>query len=132
VLRGGFDLPDGFEPWVATLIGRKGWRHYMAFLGGDSGQGEPVGTGSLYVKGEWASLGFAATLPQARGRGVQSALIVRRIREAAAVGCRWLSVETAEDKPGKPAPSFHNLTRLGFKLGYFRDNYLWEAGVAKT
>jgi GNAT superfamily N-acetyltransferase len=124
VLRGGFDLPEGFEPWVEALVGRQGWRHYMAFL-----DGEAVGTGSLYAKGEWASLGFAATLPQARGRGVQSALIARRIREAAAMGCRWLSVETAEDKPDKPAPSFHNVTRLGFKLGYFRDNYLWEASA---
>jgi ribosomal protein S18 acetylase RimI-like enzyme len=78
-----------------------------------------VGTGSLFVKGEWASLGFAATLPQARGRGVQSALIVRRIADARAMGCRHLSVETAEDKPDKPAPSFHNVTRLGFRVAYF-------------
>jgi GNAT superfamily N-acetyltransferase len=126
VLRGGFDLPEGFEPWVEAMIGRPGWRHYMAWLGG-----EPVGTGSLYVKGEWASLGFAATLPSARGRGVQSALIVRRMKDAASMGCRCLSVETAEDNPEKPAPSFHNVTRLGFKVGYHRDNYLWEAEGAK-
>lgn len=119
VLREGFGMDPGLEPWMAALVGRKDWRHYMAFDGS-----EPVGTASLYVKGEWASLGFAATLPQARGRGVQSALIARRIEDARAMGCRCLSVETAEDKPDKPAPSFHNVTRLGFRIAYFRDNYL--------
>ena len=122
ILREGFDLPQGLEPWVEALLGRQGWRHYMAFDGS-----EPIGTGSLYVKGEWASLGFAATLPGARGRGVQSALIARRLWEAKEMGCRCICVETAEDKPEKPAPSFHNVTRLGFKLGYFRDNYIWKA-----
>lgn len=119
VLREGFGLDPGLEPWLAALVGRRGWRNYLGFEGK-----EAVGTGSLYVKGEWASLGFAATLPRARGRGVQSALIVRRIADANAMGCRHLSVETAEDKPDKPAPSFHNLTRLGFRIAYFRDNYL--------
>lgn len=120
VLREGFQVPlEDLEPWMAALVGRKDWRHYLAFDGS-----EPVGTASLYVKGEWAALGFAATLPQARGRGVQSALIARRIEDAKAMGCRWLSLETAEDKPEKPAPSFHNVTRLGFRMAYFRDNYL--------
>lgn len=119
VLAEGFGMEPGLIPWVAALVGRKDWRHYMAFDGP-----EPVGTASLYVHGDWASLGFAATLPQARGRGVQSALIARRIADAKAMGCRCLSVETAEDKPDKPAPSFHNVTRLGFHIAYFRDNYL--------
>jgi len=124
VLREGFGLEPGLEPWAEALVGRKDWRHYMAFDGPT-----PIGVASLYVKGEWGSLGFAATLPQARGRGVQSALIARRIADANAAGCRWLSVETAEDKPDKPAPSFHNVTRLGFTIAYFRDNYL---GVTTT
>lgn len=122
ILREGFGFPlDDLEPWMAALVGRKNWRHYLAFDGE-----EPVGTASLYVKGEWASLGFAATLPQARGRGVQSALVARRIADAKAMGCRCLSLETAEDKPDKPAPSFHNVTRLGFRIAYFRDNYLGQ------
>lgn len=119
VLREGFGLDPGLEPWLGALVGRKDWRNYLAYDGA-----EPVGTASLYVKGEWASLGFAATLPRARGRGVQSALIIRRIADAKSMGCRCLSVETAEDKPDKPAPSFHNVTRLGFRIAYFRDNYL--------
>jgi ribosomal protein S18 acetylase RimI-like enzyme len=59
---------------------------------------------------------------------VQSALIARRIDDARAMGCRHLSVETAEDNPDKPAPSFHNVTRLGFRIAYYRDNYLGVTG----
>jgi GNAT superfamily N-acetyltransferase len=40
----------------------------------------------------------AATLPSHRNRGIQSALISRRAKEAAADGCRRLVAET-----GKPA-----------------------------
>jgi len=125
VLQEGFGMPPDLAPWTAALVGRKDWRHYMAFDGAT-----PVGTASLYVKGDWGSLGFATTLPQARGRGVQSALITRRIADARQMGCRCLSVETAEDKPDKPAPSFHNVTRLGFRMAYFRDNYLGTGGNA--
>lgn len=124
VLREGFGMDPGLDAWTAALVGRKDWRHYMAFDGAI-----PVGTASLYARGEWASLGFAATLPEARGRGVQSALIARRIEDARAMGCRFLSVETAEDKPDKPAPSFHNVTRLGFRVAYYRDNYLGVTGA---
>ena len=126
VLRHAFGMDPGLEPWIAALVGRKNWRHYMAFDGS-----EPVGTASIFARGEWASLGFAATLPRARGRGVQSALIARRIDDARAMGCRWLSVETAEDNPDKPAPSFHNVTRLGFRIAYFRDNYLGVTSNAR-
>jgi GNAT superfamily N-acetyltransferase len=126
ILRQCFDLPEGLEEWLARLVHRPGWRHYMAFDGA-----EPIGTASIFFKGEWATLGFAATLPEARGRGVQSALIARRIRDAKGAGVHWLSVETAEERADRPAPSYRNVTRLGFRLGYYRDNYIWKAeGVA--
>jgi len=123
VLCRGVGLPEGMGEWrgkwAGRLLGRQGWRIYMAFDGAKA-----VGAAGTFVKGEWASLGFAATLPEARGRGVQSALIARRIQDARAMGCRRLSSETAEDTPDRPAPSFHNLTRLGFELAYYRENHL--------
>jgi hypothetical protein len=51
-------------------------------------------------------------------------LITRRLADAAAAGCTHAVVETAEDKPEKPAPSFRNQLRHGFELCYFRPNYL--------
>jgi ribosomal protein S18 acetylase RimI-like enzyme len=47
------------------------------------------------------------------------------MKDAADAGCRWVSVETAEDTVTKDAPSFRNLRRLGFEVAYRRPNYLW-------
>ena len=37
-------------------------------------------------------------------------------------------LETAEDRPEKPAPSYHNQIRFGFRPLYAKDNWLL-AGV---
>jgi hypothetical protein len=78
------------------------------------------------VSGEAGYLALAATKETHRRQGGQHALIARRIRDAAAQGCRTLVAESAEDRPDKPAPSFRNLRSLGFKLAYLRPNYLWK------
>jgi hypothetical protein len=49
----------------------------------------------------------------------------RRLADAGAAGCRWVSVETAEQTATRDAPSFRNLTRFGFEVAYRRPNYLW-------
>jgi len=84
----------------------------------------PIAGGALYVMGDVAWLGLAGTVASARRRGAQSALIRHRVNSAYALGCRWVVVETAEDTPERPAPSFHNLRRLGFNVAYPRSNYL--------
>ena len=53
----------------------------------------------------------------------------RRARDAAAQGCRWLTVETAEEKWEKPAPSYRNMVRAGFRVAYSRPNYLYRLGA---
>jgi ribosomal protein S18 acetylase RimI-like enzyme len=80
----------------------------------------------MYVTGKAAWFGFAATDAAHRRRGAQQALIVRRLKDAASAGCRWVSVETAEDTVTRDAPSFRNLRRLGFEVAYRRPNYLWS------
>ena len=35
-------------------------------------------------------------------------------------------VETAEERPGYPAPSLRNALRLGFEVAYTRPNYIYE------
>ncbi len=42
--------------------------------------------------------------------------MARRIRDAAALGCRWMITETGEDLPQQPNPSYHNMLRTGFLL----------------
>lgn len=78
----------------------------------------------MFVRSGDAWLDFAATLPEYRGRGAQSALVVRRIRDASELGCRRLVVETAEEAPGKPANSLHNMLSFGFRTAYVRPNYV--------
>jgi branched-chain amino acid transport system ATP-binding protein len=65
-----------------------------------------------------AWLGVAATLPEARGRGAQKALILARLALAAAEGCRRAHSETAV-LPGRN-PSLANLTACGFSLVHHR------------
>jgi len=114
-----FGMPNELEPWIAAIVGRPGWRHYLAFDGGDA-----VATAALFVRGDVGWLGIAGTLPNARRRGAQGALMQRRLNDGRALGCRSFVTETAQDTPERPNPSFHNMLRLGFQLVYNRPNYL--------
>lgn len=111
-----FDWPRALEPWLATLVGRPGWRHYLAL---DGGRG--VATSAMYVDGDVAWIDFASTLPDYRGRGAQSAMLARRIEECAALGVRTVVAETADT-----GASRRNLERMGFTWRYRRANYLLE------
>jgi hypothetical protein len=117
-----FALPEGAWPWTAAMIGRPGWSHYLAFDGATA-----IACAALRVDGDAAWFGFAATIEAYRGRGAQSALILRRLADARAAGCRLAVAETAEDKLEKAAPSFRNLLRLGFEVAYPRANWLGRA-----
>lgn len=117
-----FDWPGALRPWLARFVGRPGWRHYMAFDGK-----VPAATAALYTNGAYGYLGPAATHPDYRRRGAQSALIARRIRDARTLGCETLVTETAEDRAEHPAPSYRNMRRMGFEVAYVRPNYLHES-----
>jgi len=114
-----FGWPAATQPFLARLARVGFWRFYVA-LDGDT----PVAFGGMRLLDDVAYLGPAITRPQHRGRGAQSALIQRRLRDAAVAGREWAIAETAEDRPDSPAPSFRNLRRLGFRLAYYRPNYL--------
>lgn len=115
-----FGFPPAVAPLVGQTVGRAGWSHYLAYDGET-----PIGAAAMYVAGDAAWFGFAATDAAHRKRGAQRALVIRRLMDAAAAGCSRISVETAEDGVVKDAPSFRNLRRLGFEIAYARPNYLW-------
>ncbi len=85
----GFALPEFLMSDVkrmrAAWFSVPGLERYLALI-----DGEPIACGGLYVHGDVGYLCFSATLPEARGRGAQSALIARRWRDASAAGCRHL------------------------------------------
>lgn len=115
----GWDEP--FLIWGKALVGRSGWRFYMAYDGD-----EPVATGGFYLADKIAWIDFAATKETHRGRGAQSALLKRRIDDAISMGCEQLVVETAEQTSEKEAPSYRNMIRYGFTEAYVRPNYIYE------
>lgn len=116
-----FAYPPEAVAWTAALFGRPGWRFFGAFEGAALAGGV-----ALHQHGEGAWFGFAATRPEFRGRGAQTALIARRIAEARTAGARWCVTETAADTPEKPNPSTHNMRRMGFADAYERVNWVLE------
>jgi GNAT superfamily N-acetyltransferase len=66
---------------------------------------------------------MAATLPEARGRGSQTALLAHRIAAAAEQGCSLVVTETGERVADRPSASYRNILRAGFEERYLRANY---------
>ncbi|MEJ0003693.1 MAG: GNAT family N-acetyltransferase [Pararobbsia sp.] len=118
----GFEMEEGFDTWLAALCGRPRWRTYVAYDGAT-----PAGVGAMFVKDGLAWFGMGATLPAYRGRGVQSALLARRIGEAVALGATMMSIDTSHAGLGEPPNASHrNVIRAGFSLAYFRPQYVTQ------
>jgi len=75
--------------------------------------GVPAACGSLTVVDGVGWLGGAATLTEFRGRGLQKALLVHRLRLAAKLKCAFAACTAVPD-----GQSARNLERLGFQLIY--------------
>jgi GNAT superfamily N-acetyltransferase len=116
----GFNMPEISKDFLIYSFNCRNWHHFMCFDGNI-----PVATGSVYTRGDVAEIGFAVTLPEYRNKGAQGALISKRIELAKKNGCKYISVETAEDHPDKRNISFHNMIRFGFKECYLRSNYVF-------
>jgi hypothetical protein len=122
VMARAFGMPEEhFPAMFAAHVVRQGWHAFAAWL-----DGEMVGTGSMYHKGETANLVAGSMLPHARNRGGQSELIAARARKAAELGCRYLVVETHAETDGHHNTSLHNLLGLGFHVAYERQNWVWR------
>lgn len=123
VLCKAFEWPAELQPMIASLVDKPGWTHYLAF-----DDDRPAATAAMYTRNQWCWIDFASTAVEFRGRRAQPALITRRLRDAAALGCRHVLVETAEDLPDKPGISCRNVQKMGFQLAYLRPNWLYQTG----
>jgi GNAT superfamily N-acetyltransferase len=85
----GYGMPEACAGLIAALVGRAGYHCFLAW-GGE----RPTGAGALPVVGQSGWCGVAATLPEARGRGAQNALLAARICRAAKLGCTAVYTET--------------------------------------
>lgn len=105
------DLPrEHLRKVLEEMMGVPGFIRYLARLDGDA-----VGEAAMRIDGDLAQIAGAGTLPRARGRGVQKALLQRRLADAHAAGCTLAVVTTA---PG--TRSQENVMRRGFELLYTR------------
>lgn len=106
-------LEAALRPWTRVA----GFRRYCAWIGGAL-----AGIATLRIDDGVAQLCGAATLPSFRKRGVQSALLRRRLADGAAAKCDVAVVTT---QPG--SSSQENVHRAGFSLLYARAILVKEA-----
>jgi GNAT superfamily N-acetyltransferase len=119
VAKEGFEMDEGFDTWRAALCGRPYWHTYVAYDGST-----PVGAGAMFIEDGLAWLGIGTTLPAYRGRGVQRAVLARRVSDAAALGAKIVTVETFHASGQPPNDSTRNVIRAGFSFAYFRPEYI--------
>ena len=101
---------DDLREALNDFAGAPGFRRYLARI-----DGTPVGVANLCIDGDLAQVAGAGTLPAARGRGVQKALLARRLADAREAGATLAVVTTS---PGTRSQS--NVMRRGFILLYTR------------
>lgn len=98
------------ERVIADMCAAPGFARYMAHRGG-----APAGGASTFIGHGIAQMCGAATLPDHRRRGVQTAMLATRLTEAARLGCDLAVITTL---PG--SKSQQNAQRHGFELLYTR------------
>lgn len=114
-LLAGYGFTDPVQRELAVLA-HEGLsvRRYLAYV-----NGQPAAAATLSVHDGVALLAGAATLPEYRQRGTQSALIHRRLNDAAQ-SCELVTVTTAF-----ASASQRNLERQGLRLAHLKT--LWTA-----
>jgi len=109
VVADGYGLPTAIAGVCARAY-QVGWECWLA-LDGDV----PVAAAGVFVDEGVGYLGFAATLPEHRGKGAQTALLAARIKRARERGCDAVLTETGELREGLPGNSYRNIRRAGFE-----------------
>jgi GNAT superfamily N-acetyltransferase len=120
ILNEGFGASSdaGLGPAFAAVIGKAGWKHYIAHV-----DDEPGAVAALFIADGVADFFVASTLPSARRRGAQTALINRRLFDGREAGC---DIATAQSVTYNA--SLRNFERRGFKPVYRRTIYARQLG----
>jgi GNAT superfamily N-acetyltransferase len=106
----GQPVEPGLDELTRRVVDHPDCVAYLALL-----DGEPVGAGGMEASARGAALFGASVLPEARRRGVQLALMLRRMARARAAGCQLVTITSS---PG--IPTERNAARVGFRLAYAR------------
>ena len=102
--------PEGFDEMFSPMFAFPGSLTFVAEI-----DGELVATGAGMIIPEHKIVGLygAATLNEHRGRGLQTAMIERRMQAAAEAGCEYAVIVTLGG-----TTSQRNAERLGFRVAY--------------
>jgi len=111
-LNTGWGLPeDAARGHVfAAGIGLRNWYQYLAYV-----EEELAGIAVLFIHDNVADCFLSATLPGFRGKGIQTALIERRLADGLDAGCDLATSQTVVDNA-----SPRNMARRGFQPLYQR------------
>lgn len=110
------ELGPFFETFGRLITRARGVHCFVAEL-----DGRPVAAAALSLHDDIALLAGASTIPAARRRGAQRALLETRLRFAASLGARLAMVVT---QPG--SASQRNAERQGFRVCYTRTKWRLE------
>jgi ribosomal protein S18 acetylase RimI-like enzyme len=104
------EVPEGFDDLMTPLFQFQGARTFLASI-----DGTPVAAaaGLIIPEHRIFALFGAGTLPDYRGRGIQTGLLLTRLRAAAEAGCEFAVVVTRGG-----TTSERNCQRLGFEIAY--------------
>ncbi|MEO8335773.1 MAG: hypothetical protein ABI664_12425 [bacterium] len=126
VVAGPLGVPEGLGTGIRSTIGLPGWRYYLVRDGH-----RPIAGAALCVKGRMGWCGLGATVESDRRRGAQAALLARRLHDAAADGCEWVTTDTLAETVERANQSHRNMTRAGFTILYDRPNYLLDLRTSR-
>lgn len=102
--------PEGFQGLITPLYQMDGAAAFTASVGGKV---VACGTGLVIPNHNIFAVCGAGTLPEFRGRGLQTALLRARLAAASAAGCEYAVVVTQGG-----TTSQRNAERLGFRVAY--------------
>lgn len=113
-----FRVDPTVKPLLELAATRPGYRQWLAFDGN-----EPIGGCLSHIQQDAAWLGWSATMPSHRGRGVHAALVSACMHDAFEHGCGWITAETALGTQSRPDPAYLSFLKLGFQHACTKDTY---------
>jgi GNAT superfamily N-acetyltransferase len=115
--------PAGFDEMLAPMFGFPGAITFIAEAGVSEGDAKLVATaaGLIILEHRIVGLYGAGTLKPFRGRGLQTAILRRRLEVAAHAGCEYAVIVTQGG-----TTSMRNAERSGFTLAYSKATLIKE------
>jgi len=114
--------PGGFTGETENLRGLYGdpeWRMYLAFV-----EEQAAGFALMQMREGVACMALAGTLEEWRGRGTQTALLERRLRDAREAGCHLVVAQASYG-----SASARNMQKVGLQVAFTQAEWKWKKNL---